>query len=208
MRVHTIEQAIQMEITRTQRGRMQLYLCTSLFNHVQVALLLDNSSVQPCAWCSFAWPPCAGSFIFSISFVKNESLAKLPIVAARWCMSVAQAIADRLIIMDAAARKQAVVEIAWHNGVSLICIIMECAAVCLTVWLIHVCIINAGMSRGKDKSLVNVKPKNTGVGCKKLHTWYAQARTQAPRSWSEKHSVTYPMPLFWEVVLCLNQQKQ
>lgn len=49
VRVHTIEQAIQMEITRTQRGRMQLYLCTSLFNHVQVALLPDNSSVQPCA---------------------------------------------------------------------------------------------------------------------------------------------------------------
>lgn len=79
-------------------------------------------------------------------------------------MSVAQTIADRLIIMDAAARKQAVVEIAWPNGVFLICITIEYAAVCLTVWFIHVCIINAGMSRGKDKSLVNVKWK-TGKGC-------------------------------------------
>lgn len=73
-------------------------------------------------------------------------------------------IADLLIIMDAAVRKQAVVEIAWPNGVSLICIIIEYAAVCLAVWLIHVCIINAGMSRGKDKSSVNVK-WNTGAGC-------------------------------------------
>lgn len=79
-------------------------------------------------------------------------------------MSVAQTIAGRLIIMDATARKQAVVEIAWPNGVSLICIIIEYAAVCLAVWLIHVCIINAGMSRGKDKSSVNVK-WNTGAGC-------------------------------------------
>lgn len=78
-------------------------------------------------------------------------------------MSVAQTIADPLIIMDATVRKQAVVEIAWPNGVSLICIIIEYAAVCLTVWLIHVCIINARMSRGKDKSSVNVK-WNTGAG--------------------------------------------
>lgn len=43
------------------------------------------------------------------------------------------------------------------------------------------CIINAGMSRGKDKSLVNVKRKNTGVGRKKkLRTRYARAGTQAP----------------------------
>ena len=38
------------------------------------------------------------------------------------------------------------------------------------------------------------------------HT-YAPAHTQT-ESWSLKHSVTYPMPLFWELVLCLNQQKQ
>lgn len=80
-------------------------------------------------------------------------------------MSVAEPFADLLIITDAAERKQAVVEMAWHNGVALICIIIEYAAVCLTVWLIHVRIINAGMSRGKDKSLVNVKWKKTGAGC-------------------------------------------
>lgn len=118
------------------------------------------------AWCSFAWPSgfAAGSYIFSIRFGRNESLAERLIVAAQWCMSVAQTIADFLIIMDAAVRKQAVVEIARPNGVSLICIIIEYAAVCLAVWLIHVCIINARMSRGKDKSSVNVK-WNTGAAC-------------------------------------------
>lgn len=79
-------------------------------------------------------------------------------------MSVAQA--ELLIILDAALRKQAGVGIVWPSGISLICIITEYAAVCLTAWLIHVCIINAGMSRGKDKSLVNVK-RNTGVGYEK-----------------------------------------
>lgn len=48
-------------------------------------------------------------------------------------MSVAETFADLLIIADAAERKQAVVEMAWHNGVALICIIIEYAAVCLTV---------------------------------------------------------------------------
>lgn len=104
-----------------------------------------------------------GSYILSIHFRRNVSLAELHILDDQQCMSVARTIAVLLIIMDAAVRKQTVVEIAWPNGVSLFCIIIEYAAVCLAVWLIHVCIINAGMSRGKDKSSVNVK-WNTGAG--------------------------------------------
>lgn len=78
-------------------------------------------------------------------------------------MSVAQTIADHLIVMDAAVRKHAAVEIAWPSGVALFCIIIEYAAVCRAVWLIHVYIINAGMSRGKDKSSVHVR-WNTDAG--------------------------------------------
>ena len=56
---------------------------------------------------------CAGSYFLSISFGGEMSfLAGLHIVAAQRCMSVAQITAVLLIIMDAAVRKQAVVEIA------------------------------------------------------------------------------------------------
>lgn len=80
-------------------------------------------------------------------------------------MTFAQTTTVLLIITDAVARKQAVVGIAWPNGISQFCIITEYAAVSLAVWLIHVCIINAGISRGKDKSLINIKNNNTGAAC-------------------------------------------
>lgn len=144
----------------------------SLFSRVRISHSLCKSSFylySLCfAGCSFAWPSvfAASSYIFSISIVRNDSLAKLLIVVARWCMSVAQATADLVIILNTAVRKQTALEIARPNGVSLICITIEYAAVGLTVWLIHVCISNAGMSRGKDKSSDKVK-WNMSAGCSK-----------------------------------------
>lgn len=83
-------------VTRSLAENVLMYLCDVLF-----------------AGCSFTWPSsfATGSYILRFRR-RNESLAELHIVAAQRSMTVAQTTGVLLITMDAAVRKQAVVEIA------------------------------------------------------------------------------------------------
>lgn len=91
------QEHLHQKVRSKYRNRtLAIFLQYLLQSHKNCSLAGQVLSAPVCfAWCSFPWPSrfASGSFIFSISLGRNESPAELHIVAAQWCMSVAQTIA-------------------------------------------------------------------------------------------------------------------